>query len=202
MTSRLEQAFERFDRANSGDPRVESVGGRSKPRELVYAERMTDRLERFAKNAPEALRLAARCQHLCRWTIPRTDFPVGRAGYRRWRTTLAEFHARAAAEILLEVGYDATTIAAIEGLLKKERLKTDPDVQILEDVACLVFLEHYLEKFSAEHSEAKLVEILRKTWRKMSDRGRDTALTIDLAPELKALVIQATEELGDRTPNS
>ena len=192
MASRLQQAFERFDAANADDPRSEIVGGESKPRELVYAERMTQCLDRFAPDAPEPLRLAARCQHIRRWTMPRTDFPAGRAGYREWRTTLAEYHARVAAEILREVGYSVTTIATVERLLRKEKLKSDEDVQTLEDVACLVFLEHYLTGFATEHDEAKLVDILRKTWRKMSERGREAALTLDLAPKLRALVSKAT----------
>ncbi len=190
--SRLQHAFERFDAANADDPRSEVVDGIAQPKELVYARRMTDRLDRLFPDASVPLRLAARCQHIRRWTIPRTDYPAGRAGYRRWRTALAEYHARTAAGILRNVGYEEATVARVETLLRKEGLKTDPDVQSLEDVVCLVFLEHYLADFATEHDDTKLVEILRKTWRKMSDRGRTAALALELSPEVGALVEQAT----------
>ncbi len=196
MTLRLQQAFDRFDRANADDPRTDLVDGVAQPKELVYARRMIDQLDRFAPDAPEPLRLAARCQHIRRWTIPRSDFPVGRTGYRRWRTTLAGHHAQTAATILRDVGYDDATIDRVETLLRKKNLKSDHDVQTLEDVVCLVFLQHYLAGFASEHEEKKVVDILRKTWRKMSGRGHAAAAGIELAPQLRALVEQATEESG------
>ena len=188
---RFAAAIARFDRANAEDPRREPVGGERQPRELVYARRMTAALDRFAPEAPEAVRLAARCQHIRRWTIPRDRYPAGRDGYRRWRTDLGRFHAETAGEILREVGYDEATVARVAALLRKERLKADPGVQLLEDVICLVFLRHYLPDFAAQHDEAKLTDILRKTWRKMSDRGRAAAQEIDLAPDLRSLVARA-----------
>ena len=191
MQERFTNAIDRFDLANAEDPRRGSVGGESQPRELVYARRMTAALDRFAPDAPEAVRLAARCQHLRRWTIPRDRYPAGRDGYRQWRTDLGRFHAETAGEILLDVGYDGATIAHVQALLRKERLKADPDVQLLEDVICLVFLEHYLADFAAQHDEEKLTDILRKTWRKMSDRGRAAALEVDLPTALRALVARA-----------
>ncbi|MCY3842354.1 MAG: DUF4202 domain-containing protein [Acidobacteria bacterium] len=181
----------RFDAANAEDPRREPVDGEPQPRELVYAQRMTAALDRFAPDAPEAVRLAARCQHIRRWTIPRDRYPAGRDGYRRWRTDLGRFHAETAAEILREVGYDEATVVRVGALLRKERLKADPDVQLLEDVICLVFLQHYLADFAAQHDDEKLTDILRKTWRKMSDRGRAAALQIDLPDGLRALVRRA-----------
>ena len=183
----------RFDAANAKDPRREPVDGEPRPRELVYAQRMTAALDRFAPDAPEAVRLAARCQHIRRWTVPRDRYPAGRDGYRRWRTDLGRFHAETAAEILREVGYDEATVVRVGALLRKERLKADPDVQLLEDVICLVFLQHYLADFAAQHDDEKLTDILRKTWRKMSDRGRAAALEMDLAPELQTLVARAVE---------
>ena len=186
-------AFRRVDLANAADPNQEVVNGQSEPKELVYSRRMTDRLARFAPNASEALRLAARCQHIQRWTISRADFPEGRMGYRRWRTTLATFHAETAGALLQEVGYDDATVTRVQTLLRKENLKTDVEVQTLEDVACLVFLEHYAAAFAAKQDAAKLVEILRKTWRKMSEQGREAALRVDLVPAVRTLVEQATE---------
>lgn len=188
---RFADALARFDRANAEDPRREPVDGEPQPRELVYARRMTAVLERYAPDAPEAVRLAARCQHIRRWTIPRDRYPVGRDGYRRWRNDLGRFHAETAGEILRDVGYDDAAIGRVQALLRKERLKADPDVQLLEDVICLVFLQHYLADFAAQHDDEKLTDILRKTWRKMSERGRAAALEIDLAPDLRALVIRA-----------
>ena len=188
---RFAAAVARFDAANAADPRRESLDGEPQPRELVYARRMTATLDRFAPDAPEGVRLAARCQHIRRWTVPRDRYPAGRDGYRRWRTDLGRFHAETAASILRDVGYDEETVARVEALLRKERLKADPDVQLLEDVICLVFLQYYLADFAAQHDDEKLTDILRKTWRKMSDRGRAAALQVDLPPELRALVSQA-----------
>ena len=187
-SEQFDRAIERFDAANREDPNLEVADGVEQPKELLYARRMTAGFDRFSPDAPEAVRLAARCQHIRRWTIPRTDYPEGRNGYRRWRTDLARFHASTATAILREVGYDDATVARVESILRKERLKTDPDVQLLEDVICLVFLEHYLSDFAPKHDEEKLLEVLRKTWLKMSDDGRRAARALDLAPDLRALV--------------
>ncbi len=190
-SDRFDRAIERFDAANRKDPNREVADGMDQPKELLYARRMTACLDRFCPDAPEVVRLAARCQHIRRWTIPRTDYPEGRNGYRRWRTDLARFHASTAAAILREVGYDDATVARVESLLQKERLKTDLDVQLLEDVICLVFLEHYLSDFVPKHDEEKLLGVLRKTWPKMSDRGRQAALELNLSAELRALIERA-----------
>ena len=189
--ARFEQAVARFDRANADDPNDERVDGVDTPKELAYARRMSERLVRLAPDASEPLRLAARSQHIRRWTIPRTEFPEGRDGYRTWRTRLAAFHAETAGAILRDVGYESAVVARVESLLRKERLKADPDAQTLEDVACLVFLEHEAARFASRQEEAKLVEILRKTWRKMSERGRAAALESKLPPEVRALVERA-----------
>ncbi len=190
-TSRFERAIEGFDRANREDPNRVVADGVEQPKELLYARRMTARLDRFAPDAPEPVRLAARSQHIRRWTVSRTDYPEGRDGYRRWRTDLARFHASIAAVILREVGYDDAAVVRVESLLRKERLKTDTDVQLLEDVICLVFLEHYLSDFVQKQDDAALVGVLRKTWRKMSDHGRQAALELNLSVELSALIERA-----------
>ena len=189
--ARFREALAGFDEANADDPNHELVDGVEQPRELVYARRMTATLDSFAPEAPEAVRLAVRCQHIRRWTVPRDTYPAGRDGYRRWRTDLARFHAETAGEILRAAGYGEDTVARVGALLRKERLKADPEVQLLEDVACLVFLRHYLPAFAARHDDAKLVGILGKTWRKMSARGRTAALALDLEPRVSALVSQA-----------
>lgn len=193
MTSddRFRRAVERFDAANAEDPNRELADGAEQPKELVYARRMTARLDRFRPDAPEAVRLAARCQHIRRWTIPRTDYAAGREGYRRWRTDLARFHADTAAAILRDVGYGDDVVARVGSLLRKERLKADPDVQLLEDVICLVFIEHYLAGFAPKHDEETLAGVLRKTWRKMSEEGRGAALALDLPESVRAVVAGA-----------
>ncbi len=189
--SPFDAAIARFDAANGEDPRRERLDGADHPKELVYARRMSEWLDRLAPDASEALRLAVRCQHIQRWTIPRRHYPEGREGYRRWRTDLAQFHAETAGRILKEVGYDETPIGRVQALLRKERLKADPETQLLEDVVCLVFLQYYFADFARQHDEEKLIDILRKTWRKMSERGRQAALTINLPPDLMALVHKA-----------
>lgn len=197
-SDRYHQAIASFDAVNADDPNREKVDGVEQPKELVYARRMTARLERVRPDAPEPVWLAVRSQHIRRWTVSRSEYPVGREGYRRWRTDLARFHASTAATILGEVGYDGDTIARVESLLRKERLKVDPDVQLFEDVTCLVFLEHYLVDFAPKHDEAKLLGVLRKTWQKMSDSGRKAALQLDLPADVRSLVERALAS-RDRT---
>lgn len=188
---RLRAALTRFDAINAQDPNQELVAGESRPKELVYAERMTAWLERLRPDAPEALRLAARSQHLQRWAIPRSDYPQTRAGYKQWRTALAKYHAERAGEVLRECGYDEATVARVQSLLRKENFKRDPDAQTLEDAACLVFLEHYFADFALRHDDAKLIDIIRKTWRKMSEQGHAAAMALALPPRLAELVARA-----------
>jgi hypothetical protein len=192
---RFNAAIAAFDGANSADPNLERDGGAEHPKELVYARRMSMMLERFAPDAPEAVRLAVRCQHIRRWEVPRDEFPRTPEGYRAWRKRLMDFHAEAAGRILRDAGYDEPTVAHVQALVRKERLKRDPDSQLVEDVVDLVFLEHYLERFVAEHpeyDEPKLADILRKTWAKMSLRGREAALTLVKLPEaLKPVILRA-----------
>ncbi len=197
MTSnpdRFDAAIARFDAANSEDPHKEPVNGKERPKELVYARRMSAWLEILEPSASEALKLAVRCQHIRRWSIPRGDYPMDNAGYHQWRATLAKFHAETAGKILKEVGYEDETIARVQSLVRKERLKLDPETQLLEDVACLVFLENYFAEFAKHHDEEKLIGIVRKTWRKMSERGHAAALGLKLAPEIQALVVKALRE--------
>ena len=186
-TDRFHAAIGKFDAANSHDPTF--VGG--VPAELLYARRMTDWLNRLYPDADEILQLAARSQHIRRWMIPRSSYPMTRAGYHQWRTTLYTFHADAAAEILRQIGYDDAAVARVRSLLRKEKLKSDPQMQMLEDVVCLVFLENYFADFAIKHDEGKVVDILRRTWKKMSQRGRAAALELPLKPEARRLVEKA-----------
>ena len=142
-------------------------------------------------DATEALRFAIRGQHICRWTIPRDSYPMDRPGYLRWRNDCKQMHAEKLSEILRTVGYDDTTIGRVESLVRKERLKADAETQLLEDVACLVFLENYFAEFSREHDEAKLIDIVRKTWKKMSSQGHAAALQLPLTEESRLIVEKA-----------
>jgi hypothetical protein len=188
---RFERAIARIDAANAEDPRRERGERGDEAKELVYARRMSRWLERLEPAASEALRLAARAQHLCRWRIERSAYPEGRQGYLRWRRDCAELHARLAGEILDEVGYDARTVDRVKDLVRKKGLPDDPEALALEDTACLVFLETELAAFAPKHDEAKLMRILERTWRKMSDRGRAAALELELAPPIRALIEKA-----------
>ena len=190
---KLQQAFQFFDQANKEDPNTEEYGGRTYPKEVLYAIRMTEKLNDFAPNAPEALRLTARCQHICRWQIPRESYDMNRVGYLKWRQDLKKFHAKKAGEILNEVGYSQEIIDRVSFLLQKKRLKKDEDTQTLEDVICLVFLEYYFEPFSQEHPEDKIIDILQKTWHKMSPEGREAALKLPLSQTTLDLVSKAID---------
>ena len=182
---RFHAAVERFDAANEVDPNRETVDGCARPKELVYAERLTAMLARVAPEASLALRLAARCQHIERWMIPRATYPMTRAGYLQWRLRLRDHHAERAAAILRAAGYDDSSIGRVCSLLRKEALKSDAEAQTLEDVVALVFMESYLGEFVGAHpdyDEAKFVDILQQTARKMSARGRGHALTLITPP--------------------
>ena len=189
--TRFETAIARFDAANAEDPNTEEMDGVSQPKELLYAQRITAWLDKLTPDASEALRLAARAQHIRRWAIPRRDYPMTRTGYLKWRTTLYRFHADTAGDILREVGYDDAMVAAVQSLLRKERLKRNPDMQCLEDVICLVFLESYFANFAPQYDEQKVIDILRKTWRKMSPQGQSAARGLALPPAAHALLEKA-----------
>ena len=195
-TSSLELAFREFDRINADDPRREVVDGKERPKELVYALRMSETLASFEPDASEALRLAVRSQHIARWRIPRSRFPDGRAGYKKWRAMLQQKHAALASDVLRQVGYGDDTIERVVRLLKKQGIKRDAEVQALEDVACLVFLRYYFDDFGRQHDDDKLVDILRKTWVKMSEKGQQAALKLDLGERATRLLRRALSGAG------
>ncbi len=191
---RLHLAIRLCDEANSKDPVTEIVDGEPQPKELVYAQRMSGWLDRMRPDAPEPLRLAARFQHIERWKIPREEYSMNRQGYLKWRNALKAYHADRAEEILKQAGYDNTTIERVRKLVQKKGLKTDPDVQLLEDVVCLVFLQYYLEDFARKHDEPKLIRILQKTWKKMSPECREVALQLNMPSYSKRLVEKALSQ--------
>lgn len=193
-TDRFKRAIELFDAANAVDPNVAVVDGQSIPKELLYGRRMSAMLERFAPDADGSVQLAVRAQHIERWKIPRARYAMNRAGYHEWRTTLYGFHADRASELMRQAGYDDATIARVAATLSKANL-ADPATQTMEDVAGLVFIESYMADFAAQHpeyDEAKWLRIIAKTWRKMSPRGRDFALSgIRLPQALVPLITKA-----------
>ena len=190
-TPRFIAALRAFDDANARDPHRETAAGEDHPRELLYARRLTEWVLRLAPGASEALRLAARCQHLCRWEIPRATYPADRAGYLRWRRDLQQFHARRAGEILTGAGYDPQTIARVRALNVKQDLGRDPELQVLEDALCLVFLQFQLGTLAEKADDDTLVNALRKSWGKMSPAGRTAALGLTYGARERALLERA-----------
>ncbi|WP_318345484.1 DUF4202 domain-containing protein [Flagellimonas baculiformis] len=190
-SKKLLEAFKLFDAANAQDPNTEVVDGKEYAKELLYAQRMTDILNQFEPNASEALQLTARCQHICRWEIPRESYEMNRTGYLKWRQDLKKFHAEKASTLLQEVGYDEKTIERVHFLLLKKQLKKDEETQTLEDVICLVFLQYYYEPFLVKHDDDKMISILQKTWKKMSQKGQDAALQLTFSKKGSALLSKA-----------
>ena len=190
-TDKLLLAFQHFDEANKQDPNTEVYEGTTYPKEVLYGIRMTKSLNAFDPDASEALRLTARCQHICRWEIPRESYEMNREGYLRWRQELKRFHAKKAASILENVGYDDETIDNVKFLLEKKQLKKNEETQALEDVICLVFLEFYFEPFAHKHPEDKTIDILQKTWKKMSVKGQEAALKLPLSKFSLDLITKA-----------
>ncbi|KAF2991706.1 DUF4202 domain-containing protein [Methylocystis sp. MJC1] len=186
----LDAVLAAIDAANAEDPR--KVDGRAV--ETVYAERMSARLAALYPEASDLLKIAARAQHLRRWEIPRGDYPEGRKGYNDWRRACRVHHADLAGRIMRANGYDEASIAHVGALIRKEQLKKDPESQALENVAAVVFLEHYFEEFLAKYdgySDDKIVDILGKTLCKMSPKGHATALALPLPERARALAAAA-----------
>lgn len=187
---RLQECLGRFDAANAEDPRREPDGT---PKELAYGRRMSAWLERLAPDASEEVRLAVRAQHIRRWEIPRDSYPKGRTAYLKWRRELRAHHADLAGSIMSDCGYAPDTVRRVQAIIRKERFKTDPWAQQLEDVACLVFLDHYFKPFVDEQDPDAIVKILRRTWLKMSVAGQQAALKIDYTPRCKELLEAALQ---------
>jgi Domain of unknown function (DUF4202) len=180
---RFEAALRRFDEENSRDPNREPVDGVERPREAVYARWLSDWVLRVRPEAGEALRLAARCQHLCRWMIPRDSFPMTRAGYLQWRERLKRFHAEKAGEILREAGYPEDVVTRVQALNLKKNFPHDPEGRVLEDALCLVFLQHQLSPLAHKASREKVINALQKSWKKMTPHAQTIARSLPLGPE-------------------
>lgn len=183
MSGRFEAVIVAIDRANSADPTLEAET--REPAALVYGRRMTGELDRICPGASEHLRIAARGQHIERWKLPRSAYPNSREGYHAWRKAQALAHGARVAELMIAAGYSESDGARVAQMLRKEGIKRDPEVQMLEDVICLVFLRWYFADFAATHDQEKIFGIVVKTARKMSAKGRArVAAEFDLPPEL------------------
>lgn len=191
LEGRIAEAHRRFDAINAEDPRTLEVEGVARPRELVQADRLEAWVHRVVPEPSLPLRLASRCQHLGRFRIPRAEYPAGRAGYLTWRRDLSRMHAALAGEILEELGFSAEVREAVARINTKKALKHDPDVQAMEDALCLAFLEHELAPFIDDYDDDKVIDILRKSWAKMSARGHSLALGLRLEGRAKSLVTRA-----------
>jgi hypothetical protein len=196
-TSRYERAVALIDAANAEDLRMDKdAGGRQVARELLYGQRMAEMIGRYAPEADEVMRLAVRAQHIQRWKTPRDSYPMTRDGYLQWRTGLYKFHAETCGRLMQEAGYDAAAIERAKQAVGKRGLKVNADTQLLEDVTDLVFIEYYMLEFAgqhAEYSEEKWLDIIRKTWKKMSERAHAYALSgqLQLPAPLVPLITKA-----------
>ena len=189
--TRFAEALRRIDEANSRDPNLVVDGKSRRPRELMYSEWLSKWVTRFCPEASEALRLAARCQHLCRWEIPRDSYPMTRAGYLKWRADLKKFHAQKSGEILREAGYDDAMVCRVQELNLKANFPNDPEVRVLEDALCLVFLERQFAELAAKTDEEKMINALQKSWNKMSPLAQAEASRLNYGSRERALLDKA-----------
>ncbi|HIO91632.1 MAG TPA: DUF4202 domain-containing protein [Leucothrix mucor] len=197
--SLFNKAVELFDAANSEDPNIEIVDGNEVPKELLYSQRMSNMIDAYMPDADDVAKLSVRAQHIQRWKSPRKDYPMNRKGYHLWRTNLYKFHSETAANFLKEAGYEEGFIERVKLAVAKKSLKTNSDTQIVEDVAALVFLQFYMlafyQKFSTEYDEDKWVDIILRTWKKMSPQAHEFALSEKLTlPESLVPLIQKALE--------
>jgi hypothetical protein len=192
-TTPFQNASTWIDAENAQDPNHEIDQDKNYPKELLYSNRMYERLLDFHPNASEAVQISAKAQHICRWKIARESYTMDRVGYLKWREDLKKFHAKTTATILEKAGYNTEFIDRVSFLIEKKQLKKDEETQLLEDVICLVFLEYYLDPFVHKHDREKMKNIIIKTWNKMSEKGQQEALKINFCPENLELIKEALE---------
>lgn len=188
---KIEKAFELFDEYNRLDPVQLHFNGTVYPAEYFYALRVHQWVCRLEPKPDEALLLASRCQHIGRWEIPRSSYPEGKSGYLQWRRELAQFHADKAAALLAEAGYGEQTINEVKQIVLKQGLKTNYNTQVMENALCLVFLEFQYEDFLKKYDDIKMIGIIKKTWAKMSEPGRNAALGLPFSKRGKLLIEKA-----------
>jgi hypothetical protein len=189
VNEKFQSALRHFDAENSRDPNLEN----GRPRELLYTERLTGWVLKLCPDASEPLRLAARCQHICRWESPRENYPMTRAGYLKWRADLKKFHAEKSGAILRAVGCDEDTIRHVQDLNLKINFPADAECRVLEDALCLVFLEFQFAALAAKSDDEKMINALRKSWEKMTDTARAEALKLNFGEREKNLIARALQ---------
>jgi hypothetical protein len=189
--SSFDDAIALIDAANADDPNVLVLDGVERPKEQAHAELMTEWVRRLDPGAGEAQLLAARAHHLRRWSLPREDYPEGRAGYLRWRKRLKEQHAEEVAGLLARAGYDGDVIARVQAIVRKDGLAHDHDVQVHEDALCLVFLQTQALELAADLGDDKALDVMRKTLRKKSPAGIEAGLALDVHPAVHDLLVRA-----------
>jgi hypothetical protein len=189
--TRFREAVRRFDELNAADPNREIVNGTPQPRELANARRLSDWVMTLAPDASEHLRLASRCQHLCRWMVPRASYPMTRAGYHQWRNELKRFHAGKSGEVLRAVGYPEEIIARVSELNLKKNFPADAESRVLEDALCLVFLQFQLADFAVKTDDEKVINALQKSWKKMTESAHEHALKLNYSARERELIERA-----------
>ncbi len=199
-SSRFPAAIALFDQHNAADPNVERAEGRDWPRELFFAHKLSDWVEKLCPGASEELHLAARCQHLCRWEIPRSAFPMTRAGYLQWRTKLKSFHAEKSGQLLRAAGYPEDLIIRVQNLNLKKNFPKDADSRVLEDALCLVFLQYQFAELARKTDEDKMINALRKSWAKMTPAAHEIALAMSFGEHEMKLINAALKPPGGATP--
>ncbi|OZI07935.1 hypothetical protein BWI93_11780 [Siphonobacter sp. BAB-5385] len=193
MNEKQAQAFALFDQYNAQSPETIEWQGNQYPSEVFYAQQLYDWVRKLDPQASEALLLASRCQHIGRWEIARSSYPEGRVGYLKWRSDLAKHHAEISSQLLAQAGYDETTIERVRQINLKQKVKTDPEVRTIENALCLVFLEFQYDDLIEKLGAEKMIDILRKTWAKMSEPGHQAALTLTYSTEGKRLIEEALQ---------
>ncbi|MEP3388056.1 MAG: DUF4202 domain-containing protein [Reichenbachiella sp.] len=189
----IEKIIAKIDAINAEDPNTVLYHEEECPKELVYGQRMTDMLHEYDSSPSAAMQIAARGQHIQRWAVPRSDYPMDRKGYLKWRTELKLMHGEILSELLEEEGADQSLADKVKDLVTKKKLKSDAETQQLEDMVCLVFLKYYFAEFAAEHEEEKVISIVQKTWAKMTEKGHEMALKLDYSPEDLSIIKKALQ---------
>ena len=189
--SRLSSVFKAIDDINLQDPNFTLVDGKQVAKEWIYGIRMTECINTHWPDANEYVQIAVRAQHIKRWHLKRVEFDAGRTGYLKWRKELGKFHAELTASLMNDNGYSQEECDNTAAIIRKERIKANADSQMLEDVACLVFLQYYFEEFAEKYTDEKIIDIVQKTWKKMSEQWHSIALSLTFPDNLAKLVQRA-----------
>jgi hypothetical protein len=193
--NKIDTSIELFDAYNKQDPRKIVVNGAEYPYEYFYALQLHQWVNKLEPGAGDVLQLASRCQHIGRWQKPREEYPADRIGYLKWRTDLAKFHAEKAGELMDEAGLSEDIIKDVQNVILKKQLRSNHEVQVMENALCLVFLQFQYDDFLQKHDDETMIRILQKTWKKMTDPGREAALKLDYDGRGRELIHKALGSL-------